>query len=758
MPIAKKILIAYIFLVASFSFETIFPVETQAQQLPPQDVVVLIDSSESVEPYIPAIISILSRFVGGSRVGDSFTCYQFSSKPILIARKKIEKPGDVATLRSQLRQLRARGKLTNYSPAIERAMEEIRASYSARPVAERLLILITDGRRHPEDTKSEQKPFARLLRKHSALRAGEDYSFYSFYIGDWYEHDLQRYLLSAGAFLANWPGDPEWLENHTIADVRILERTAFLGTLPDVPAQDSFSIAMYPRRPPAGVAMIEVDTRTNFAEKSLDKYFTVTPRRFFCRDEPWNEKFGLETRGFAKGVYAGTFHFKPSQPGSLLLYPRAVDFSFSVAGGLQVNVPAALDFGPTELRGTYNETKRISVTPGRAGMPGGAGAVSVSTDIDLPEGIELSLSKSMGVEEIVIEVAVSRNRQLGKDAVGTYEGTITLDSQEGWALNYSEIPISVDVSSTGVTLRSVLLYALGVAAVAAGVGALLLAFGGVRRRIMDYLSGQTRPTGKLVVTYDPTKGTASSINLDRVTQQMNAKELVVGIGPEAHVELSHVSMIDRLYTFSARKEKGEIHTFVTAGNKTDETIINEMSRTGEIRLRHFDKIKLGQFEFRYEAPKLLRQAVLYYLNGDVSQGWLLGWNIGAEGFHFQPRGDREKESYVRFYELKAVAFVRDFDGELTERLLSIKAPRSGHRVRIFFADQEELTGYILDWKQPGEKFYLFPDAMGDNVLFFLIEEHAVANLSLLEEDERGAARAGRELSTLLGEMKRVVVR
>lgn len=755
MPIARKNLIACICLVASLLVETTYPAETHAQQLPPQDVVVLVDSSKSIEPYIPAIISILSRFVGGSRIGDSFTCYQFSNKPVLIARKRIEKPEDTAKLRQQLGQLRARGKLTNYSPAIQRAMEEIRTSQRARPAAERLLILITDGRRHPEDTH-ERKTFVQLLSRHSTLRAGEDYSFYCFYIGDWFEDDLQGYLLKAGAYMANWPRDVEWLNKHMIADVRILDRTAFLGALPDVPTREQFSIAFYPRRPPPGVAMIELETRTKFAEKALDKYFTVAPRRFFCREEPWREKFGLETRGFTRGVYAGTFAFKPSQPGTLLLYPRVVDFSFSVSGGLQVNVPAPLRFGPTELKGEYHETKRINIMPGRAGMPGSTGAVSVSADIGLPEGIELTLSKSMGAEEIMIEVAVSRNGNLGANAIGTYTGKIVLNAQGDWTLNYNEIPISVDVSGIGTSLGTVLLYVLLVAAGIAGVGLLVVISGNARTRVKDYLEKRTRPNGKLVVTYDPTKGTASNINLDRMTERKGINKLAVGLGPEAHIELAHISMIDKLYTFSARTVGAEIQTFVAAEKATDETIINEMSRTGEVMLRHLDKIKLGAFEFRYEIPRPLRQVVLYYLNGEVSQGWLVSWNIDAEGFHFLPRGDRQEESYVRYYELKTVAFVRDFDGELSERLLTLKAPRSGHQVRLFLADQEELTGYVLNWQEPGEKFYFFPDSMGDNVLFFLIEKTTIRNLALLQEDEKGAAKATIDLSVLLAEMKKEV--
>jgi hypothetical protein len=181
-----------------------------------------------------------------------------------------------------------------------------------------------------------------------------------------------------------------------------------------------------------------------------------------------------------------------------------------------------------------------------------------------------------------------------------------------------------------------------------------------------------------------------------------------------------------------------------------------MSRTGEITLKHLDRIKLGAFEFRFEMPRPLRQVVLYYLNGDTLQGWLRSWNIDAEGFHFLNRSESKKEIYVRYYELKTIAFVRDFDGELCERHLKLKAPRSGHRIRLFLSDQEEITGYILDWENPGERFYFFPDSMGDNVLFFVIDSNTIRNLVLLKEDEKGAGQAQRLLYSLLARMKEEV--
>ena len=753
MSLAKKVPIAFFILALTILAGANLPAQAQDQQLPPQDVVVLVDCSQSAEPYIKPIIGILSRFVGGSRPGDTFTCYQFSKKPVLVARKRLKQPGDIAQLRSQLQQIRVGEKVTNYATALERAMEEISRSSANRPESERVLILITDGRRYAGDPKSERKALEQLFARYSGIKAAKDFSFYCFFIGDWPEEDLQKYLTTVGVYSTTWPRDAGWLEKLNIADVRIMQPAVFLGHMPDLRTDETFSIAFFPRRSPTGTMLIELDTQTNFGETSLDKYFTVTPRHLICRKNPWNEEFSLEARGFDKGTYSGSFTFKPNQPEALLLYPRVVNFSFSISGSLLVDIPASLMFGPTGLKGEYGETRQISIAPGRAGLPGSANAVSVASDIELPEGVELELTKTMNADAMVVKVTVLRSQNLSAQAIGKYEGKIIINSQKGWRLSDNEIPIVVDVSETETASRNVLLYVLIAGGCLGVTVAIFLFFKSARKGVLEYFSQSERPTGKLILIYDPTNGTATNINLDRLAENMDIKEVTVGVGPGTFVELSHVSMLEKIYSFTGYKDTDGIRTVVKAGQGRDEVIINDMSRTGEITLRHLDMIKLGAFEYRFEMSRPLRQVVLYYLNGEATQGWLRSWNIDAEGFHFIPRGGDKKEMYVRYYELKTVAFVRDFDGELCERLLTIEAPRSGHRARLFLADQEELTGYILDWQDPGEKFYFFPDSMGDNVLFFLLENSTIRNLVLIKEDEKSARQAQRVLYNLLSEMK-----
>jgi hypothetical protein len=374
MPTAKKRHIIHLLAAFPFILSIAFPPETLAQQPRAQDVVFLVDCSESASPYLRPIAGIMSRFASGARSGDSLTCYQFSNNPVLIAKGRIERPGDVAQLKSQLLQLHTSGKYTNYFPALQQALAEIKYSYIRRPANDRILVLITDGRLDPDDTQSEATTLGQLLKRYSGLKAGKDYSLYCFYIVDWLEADLQAFLLSIGAYGAHWRRDEEWLDRLTLADVSIMTPTRFLGEIPDTPTQSTFSLAFYPRRPPKELAMVELSIEAEFTKETLDRFFDVRPRRVVCQQEAWTETFGFETRGFARGNYAGTLAFQPSEPQALLLYPRVVDFTFSIAETLQVLVEAPLRFGPTGFRGGirgnekhphYAERSRFSRQPRR---------------------------------------------------------------------------------------------------------------------------------------------------------------------------------------------------------------------------------------------------------------------------------------------------------------------------------------------------------------------------------------------------------
>jgi len=772
----------YLLAVILLFFSPSFSPQTQAQELPAQDVVVLIDCSESMSPYLRSVGGIVSRFVDGARAGDSIACYRFSNYPVLIGSRNIRKQADKALLKSQVSQLVVAGNLTNYTPALEKGLSEIRGLSLKWPKNDRLLVLITDGRRNPSDPRTESGPLGELSRKFSNLKAGSNFAFQCFYIGTWPEGDLQSYLLSSHAHIAYWPADATWLNALTLADVRIMETEKVFGQIPNEPTQSTFSVSFYPRRPPKGLAMIEIGVQADFTKGTLDRFFDIQQRRFICQEQPWTERFNFETRGFGRGDYKGSLVFQPSDPQTVLLSPRLVSFSFSVAESLRVLTPLSLRFGPTGYRGEYAETLSISIVPGAIGFPDNPDAISVRADIDLPEGLQIDISPALKDKEIVVNITASRHQPLGRNTTGTYEGTIKLIPKEGWLLTETEIPLSVEVAQKGVNLKAVAFYLIIVAGGIAAVAVLLLATGGVRSAISDYLEHRTRPVGKLILMRDPTKGIVKNINLGRIAEAKRTKEVRVGTGERVEssfakrviktdslevligygegidVELPHSSLIDRLFRFSGLRAPDDVHTIVKVVTGPDEVIVNNQHRSGSVQLRHLDILKLGAFEFIYEAPRLLQQVVLYFLSGEVRQGWIIAWNVEAEGFHLLDRGKLpSRESfYVRFHELKAVAFVRDFDGELTKHLLSLRMPNSGHLVRLIFADQEEMTGYVFDAKNVSDKFYFFPDAMGPNVLFFVIEKHTLKEMKLLSEDHKGARLARQAFRPSLEGIRRLV--
>lgn len=716
------------------------PLPAQAQEIPPQDVVFLVDSSESAAALLPLLSGVVSRFAAESAAGDSFTCYQFSNSPLLVAKGKIRRQSDIKTLQEQLLNFRELGKYTNYTSALQKGLADIADSRVKYPAHERLLVLITDGR-GADDMWTEKLSLEDLLRTYSEIQVGRDYFFTCFYIGDEAEDDLRSFLYSARARLVYWPKDKRWLQQLTLGEVCVMEQKKNLGAIPEEPASSSFSLSFYPRRRPPLFTMIELDLDEDFTQQTLDRLFDVRPRRFAFREKPWEETFALETRGFAQGNYAGRFLFRPSDPQIVLVHPYAIPFSFSVAESLSVVVPQPLTFGPTGLKGKFEETKTVYIRPGQGSVPEDFTSIKAMADISLPEGLHLELSPVLKQRELIIYVTLSRAEGSPKLSKGEYDGVIRLKPPAGLTLSERSLPLSVNVRKKPINFRPFLLYAgIGVGVIVAVV-LILFSFSGIRREVDDYMNHRSRPSGKLTVLKDPTKELAKTFDLAKISQRREGKEVWVGgTGEAVDVEIPHISMVDKMFRFTGLHSGGGIETFVEVIQGADSVLVNDIPRVGRIPLKHLDRIKMGALEFRYEEPLLLQQVVLYYLSGEVRQGWLLDWNTAGEGFRLLNRdnGSQPEETSVQFSELKAVAFLRDFDGDLTKNLLSLKVPRQGHLVKIIFADQEELTGYVLDWKNPGDKFYLFPNEMGQNIMFFLLERHTLKEMRLLREDEHGA--------------------
>lgn len=123
-----------------------------------------------------------------------------------------------------------------------------------------------------------------------------------------------------------------------------------------------------------------------------------------------------------------------------------------------------------------------------------------------------------------------------------------------------------------------------------------------------------------------------------------------------------------------------------------------------------------------------KKAVIKFLNGEILKGEVL---------RFSPETGRVKvftkegEKVIDLLKLKAIFFLRgEGEGPSKDKLLKI----GGKRLRVSFADGEELTGYTYGLHPLGVGFYLFPIAKADsNEKIFVIKGNTIMIQTLLDK-------------------------
>ena len=136
--------------------------------------------------------------------------------------------------------------------------------------------------------------------------------------------------------------------------------------------------------------------------------------------------------------------------------------------------------------------------------------------------------------------------------------------------------------------------------------------------------------------------------------------------------------------------------------------------------------------FRPREDHTAQKLVVHYRDGKVLKGTSYRLNPVYEGFYLAPisRRGRAEEVYVRFSDIKAVFFVKDFQS----------APRSekhkhdihsGHEINICFYDGEVLEGYTpSNYRNSLPRFHVSPKNPDDNAYDILVERSAAAKIKL----------------------------
>jgi Family of unknown function (DUF6982) len=138
---------------------------------------------------------------------------------------------------------------------------------------------------------------------------------------------------------------------------------------------------------------------------------------------------------------------------------------------------------------------------------------------------------------------------------------------------------------------------------------------------------------------------------------------------------------------------------------------------------------------RLWASKSPGKVVAHYADGALLKGYTSDFDPGQSSFHVVFAEDPDSQAVeVRVDALKALFFVRSFEGdpEYSEsKDLYVTRPPGTRKIRVEFADGEELTGYVTRYNPGGPGFVFFPlDPRSNNTKVFAASA-AVTNVTRL---------------------------
>lgn len=139
------------------------------------------------------------------------------------------------------------------------------------------------------------------------------------------------------------------------------------------------------------------------------------------------------------------------------------------------------------------------------------------------------------------------------------------------------------------------------------------------------------------------------------------------------------------------------------------------------------------------AEKRTRQRLVVHLkNGRTARGFCLALNKVTDGFHLElvdaNNQSMGKSVHIPFGELKAVFYVKSFDGRFNPDQFSQEIPENAVPVVLEFFDGEIISGFVTSPRYMQEpRFVFFPDDPNGNNLSVLVERTAILSGMTPEE-------------------------
>jgi tetratricopeptide (TPR) repeat protein len=155
--------------------------------------------------------------------------------------------------------------------------------------------------------------------------------------------------------------------------------------------------------------------------------------------------------------------------------------------------------------------------------------------------------------------------------------------------------------------------------------------------------------------------------------------------------------------------------------------------------RHIAEKLEEEKKFAQSRKRPTRQRlVVRYANGRIDYGVCLALNPKERGFHLErvsQDGMTTGETvYVGFADLKAVFYVKSFDGKYDRSLRYREWKPEGAELVVEFNDGEKVRGFAVHRYDPAEpRFYLIPADPRSNNISILVEGAAIAGVYTIEE-------------------------
>jgi hypothetical protein len=720
-----------------------------------QDIVFLLDTSSSMDNIFKDVKKAILEYALKAQPGDMIILISFGEKVELDVRQKISSSADIKRIERELELLEPDENFTYMTGALDKGMEELDLLGKRNPGHLRTMVLLSDGKNNPPPNVADPIRFEDLLQRYPGLLQGENSAFFYLSLGDNPDTEVVKWMEAAKGTAVDLGKELAELaeEKHQLgfAQVFVEPVSIDLGTVEGPNAIVPVSLAFFPSRGNASGQGISLIFKGSYQENpSWKTLLEITPASISCSNKPWTTTFSVQVDSFQEGLIVGTIEIKPLPGDVLFIDPPEIPVTLTTRQPkVTVELRERLKFGPIYPGKVYRETKSIMLIPDPPAEPSD---IRVSPSMGLPADISLhtNIQKKDTNLELLLTVESAENFRTSHSQL--FEGIIQLAGvQRNIKFTRDHLEVAVEVAPppgqsrllNSIWSRLDMNMVLTVGAAAAAMIFCFILYRLVKARPTSALEGKLILVNLKDKSFNPSR--LITANLHTLGKSFGRDSITIGSAKEAGLTIPHKSVAPYHCEISAELTKGNKRIYVQPVGENP-VIVNLQKINEPVPLSDRDLIEIGAYTFRFENPHPYKQLVVKYIDERILKGTPTTWDIDSDGFNLLPRdalpGSNE-EIYISFADLKAVYFVRDFDGQIGKKIVSPATQIRGLHMLLKFSDKENVEGYTSESYSPASpRFYFFPADQSGNTISLLVERRHLEKVELLDAKEQEASHPG----------------